>query len=213
MDEANMTYMAVQKELKCDENLLRILFEALMICTGEKLNMLKALKDGFEGESSKAFDKLQQLMVDPELLEKTIFDFDFSNPDDSLYKYHMLLAVNSLKMLKSLSKRDVEFFLKRMPVFIGDEKKRGIVGDFFHRLVSILALSGLSILWAEPNPEEAVRDEIIRVVRVGKGAFPFGSLLNHSCIPNIIRIPVDNKYAFIVQQPILKGQQLTVRYA
>jgi hypothetical protein len=42
-------------------------------------------------------DKLKQLMSDPELSNKTIFDFDFSDPDDPLYKFHQLVAFNGLQ--------------------------------------------------------------------------------------------------------------------
>jgi hypothetical protein len=56
----------------------RILHESLVICSG-------------------SYDKLKQLMIDPELSNKTIFDFDFSNPDDPMFKFHQLVAFNGLQ--------------------------------------------------------------------------------------------------------------------
>lgn len=41
-------------------------------------------------------NKLKLLLTDPELRNKTMFDLELSNPDDSNYKYNQLLAFNSL---------------------------------------------------------------------------------------------------------------------
>lgn len=53
-----------------------------------------------------------------------------------------------------------------------------------------------------PNVEE----------ELGSGVFPFSSLINHSCSPNLYRLLVDNKQVFIVKKPIEAGQQLFVGY-
>lgn len=49
-------------------------------------------------------------------------------------------------------------------------------------------------------------------IEIGSGVFPFSSLINHSCSPNLYRLFVDNKQVFIVKKPIEAGQQLFVGY-
>lgn len=50
------------------------------------------------------------------------------------------------------------------------------------------------------------------VISTGNGSFPFCSLLNHHCSPNIGRIFVDGKIVLIVQRPINQGGQLFDNY-
>lgn len=42
----------------------------------------------------------------------------------------------------------------------------------------------------------------------GIGCYPFMSLINHSCVPNINRIYVDDKMFLLVERPIEKGEQI-----
>lgn len=46
------------------------------------------------------------------------------------------------------------------------------------------------------------------IVPVGSGGYPFLSLLNHSCSPNVNRIFIDNMNILVVQRPIKNGDQL-----
>jgi SET domain-containing protein len=43
-------------------------------------------------------------------------------------------------------------------------------------------------------------------------ALCFGGLLNHSCIPNVEVVSVDDKVAYYVVRPIKAGEQLFVSY-
>ena len=47
---------------------------------------------------------------------------------------------------------------------------------------------------------------------LGSGAFPFCSLINHACTPNILRIPFGSKMVIFVLRPIKKGEQLFDNY-
>ena len=47
---------------------------------------------------------------------------------------------------------------------------------------------------------------------VGSGVFPFMSLLNHSCYPNVDTTGVDNKFVLTVSRPIKAGEQIFVSY-
>lgn len=43
---------------------------------------------------------------------------------------------------------------------------------------------------------------------IGIGCYPFISLVNHSCAPNVNRIYVEDKMLLLVERPIKKGEQL-----
>lgn len=44
------------------------------------------------------------------------------------------------------------------------------------------------------------------------GAYPFSSLVNHSCAPNVKRVCIGNKIAMVVLRPLKVGQQLYDNY-
>ena len=48
--------------------------------------------------------------------------------------------------------------------------------------------------------------------KYGVGIFPFMSLLNHSCYPNVNTITVDNKFVLTVSRPIKAGEQIFITY-
>lgn len=50
------------------------------------------------------------------------------------------------------------------------------------------------------------------VVAVGSGSYPFISLINHHCAPNVNRVFVHDKNTLVVQRPIKKGEQLFDNY-
>lgn len=50
------------------------------------------------------------------------------------------------------------------------------------------------------------------VVAVGSGSYPFISLINHNCAPNVNRVFVHDKNVLVVQRSIKKGEQLFDNY-
>lgn len=50
------------------------------------------------------------------------------------------------------------------------------------------------------------------VVAVGSGNYPFISLINHSCAPNVTRVFLHDKNVLVVQRPIKNGEQLFDNY-
>lgn len=50
------------------------------------------------------------------------------------------------------------------------------------------------------------------VVSTGNGSYPFSSLINHSCTPNVTRIFIDDKIVLVVLIPINKGEQVFDNY-
>lgn len=157
-------------------NLLqRILLESLSICGG-------------------SFSKLQQLIHDVELSNKTVFDFDFNNTEDLSYNYHMLLAIISLKKSKTVHLQYLDA-INQHPVlqFIKTQEERNIARKCLVHFARIVALNAFHIA-------------------DGKGVFAFSSLLNHSCIPNVSWRLVDTKMVLVVMSSIPKDQQLFVTY-
>lgn len=49
-------------------------------------------------------------------------------------------------------------------------------------------------------------------VSYGSGAYAFCSLINHSCAPNIVRLPIGQRIAIFVLRPIKAGEQLLDNY-
>jgi SET domain len=172
----------------------RILYEALDICDG-------------------SFEKLEQLLKDPKLSRKTIFDFDLSNPTDLLLRYHQLLAFNSLLPGPATVEMD---FINDHPVLnlLKTEDERRIAIVFMKRTFRILEYNCIGLNWHTPQrtENEDEKPEVLKRIEVGSGALLFGSLLNHSCAHNIDRIMLDNKVVFYARMPIKKDQQLFISY-
>jgi SET domain len=150
-----------------------------------------------------SFTKLKQLLIDPELSNKTIFDFDLSNPDDPLYKYHLLLAVNGLSMHHN---SHINVTLPVQP--FQNEENDKVAKDFMIRFCRIVRNNCFDMEWMVASKSQESSDSKL----LGSGIFPFGSLLNHSCISNIDAQIVDNKFVYIVRLPISNGEQLFVSY-
>lgn len=173
----------------------RMLFESLAICGG-------------------SFDKLKQLMKETDLKRSTIFDFNLNDPNDPSYKYNLLATICSLTQVQSVS-NEVVRYLSHHPVLdlIKNDNEKEIARDFLLRSFRILTVNSFGIEWVVPirYPHDTNKDTIVTKL-AGDGLCQFGSLLNHSCSPNVDRVFVDNKFVFFVRRPIQKGQQLFTCY-
>lgn len=191
---ATKSFVNAENKQKMHDIKQRMLFEALAICDG-------------------SFDKLNQLMDAADLRPKTIFDFELSNPNDTLYKYNLLMSIMSLSQIGSVSDEVVRY-LSRHPVLdsIKNEADTEIAKRFLLRCFRILTVNSFGIEWVVPaQPRDSTKDTITTKL-AGDALCLFGSLLNHSCSPNVDRIFVDNKFVFFVRRPISKGQQLFICY-
>lgn len=172
----------------------RMLFEALAVCGG-------------------SFEKLKELMEETELEKKTIFDFDFSDPNDPHYKHNLLLSIISLVQASKVSDEVVRY-LSNHPVLdtLKSQADKDIAKDFLLRSFKMLTVNSFGIEWVVPAKPTDFNKESVNTKLAGDGLCQFGSLINHSCSPNIDRLFVDNKFVFYVRRPILKGQQLFTCY-
>lgn len=194
IDVATKTFFHAENKLKMHDIKQRMLFEALAICDG-------------------SFNKLNELMDATDLDKKTVFDFDSSNLNDPLYKYNALMSIMSLSQIATVSS-EVVTYLSHHPVLesITDEAYKEIAKRFLLRCFRILTVNSFGIEWVVPaRPRDFTKDSIITKL-AGDAICLFGSLINHSCSPNVDRIFFDNKFVFFVRRPIYKGQQLFISY-
>ena len=146
-------------------------------------------------------DTMYELLMND--MKKTVFDFDLSNPDDPMHKKNLLIAVNSLSTeveVEGLNSAEIH------PKYTERETECAL------KYLLIWATNGYymqenthAILGSRADKYEF--GEII-----GSGMFPFLSLLNHSCCPNVKNITVDNKFVLVVSRPIKAGEQIFVYY-
>lgn len=181
----------IEWNLKRSDMFQRILFEALNICDGK-------------------FGLLEQLMVDPELSSKTVFDFDWSDPNDRLYKYRSLLVINGL--MPGPRDQEMKQIIQQHLVLghLKNEDEKEIAANFMQRISRIITWNCVGFDWIAPSYPGGL--ESFKIVDVGSGILRFGSLFNHSCDQNVNRMTVDNKIIFQVNRPIAKGQQLFINY-
>lgn len=176
---------------------LRTFFEALNIFNGslDNLNLMLANKN-------------------PDF---TIFDVDM---EDVMYKQQLFTALHTLST--NLDRRSVIEKFRRAIVC-------SILGDFFqkHSRLSSTLSSGeknkflMSFLYQHTQIAESNFHELYALSphtshqeneQFGVGSFPFCSLLNHSCAPNVIRLTFDGYNHIVVSRRIMKGEQIFDNY-
>lgn len=150
-------------------------------------------------------------------LNKTVFDFDLSNPRDPSYRKNLLLVVNS--MAKSENSRIVItdkmkaiFNSSPFDTLWESEDDRDFLIDCFHNQLRIHNTNQL-----EMGEHTLVQDSVASapywyVKTIGSGLCPFASLFNHSCDANVKRTCIDNRIAFVIAKPVAKGEQLFLSY-
>lgn len=127
-----------------------------------------------------SIEDLQDFLCENESHHRTIFDFDFSDSDETRNDKSRLLAMFTLIEGVSFSGTCAED-----------------VAKFFYQLAWKIANEYTSIPLASTDCF---------------GLYLFGSLLNHSCAPNVLAKEFDDKNVFFVIRPITEGQQLFISY-
>lgn len=193
-DEATKNFHQAEVSLRCIDFTQRILLEALNICNG-------------------SFEKLLTLIDDNSLATKTVFDFDWNDPNNPKNKIHSLLAFNSLQLGPI---NDELAYVETHPVLslFNDEREKSIARAFMTRIARILTVNCYSLDWWTPRHEDDGSSLLsgANKMKIGSSILIFGSLFNHSCAPNLDRMVFDNKFVFIVRRPIEKGEQVFISY-
>lgn len=157
-------------------------------------------------------EELRRILGDA--TSRTVFDFDLSNPEDPLYKMNLLLAAKSLSTAFAMKPQgccNYGFrFIAEMVAPKSDEKQKFLM-ELLPKMWSLLSTNQFGL---QHNSREIGPDYVrsFNFQDIGSGLFPFASLFNHSCDPNVKYITVDNKLAFVVSRPITAGKQLFISY-
>jgi hypothetical protein len=116
--------------------------------------------------------------------EKNILDFNFSNKNDKHYLKNLAKSLFSLKCLSDY------------------ENEKEFV-DYFE---GVMLANGIGLaLVAERGDGEMHKCNGISLCL-------FGSYFNHSCDPNVQRLPLENRIVFYARKPVKKGEQLFMTY-
>lgn len=143
-------------------------------------------------------DQLLQLLERSGDQERTIFDFDWSIPDDSSYEQKMLIALNGLcKDYNETVEVNPEVLLNIPPI-----KERQRSPDEKHQLLSYIIKLYMII------STNTLKDSSDRL----QGIYLFQSLLNHSCLPNVDCIPFEDQLVVVATRPIKAGEQIFCYY-
>lgn len=132
---------------------------------------------------------------------KSVFDFDFSKVDDLQREKNLLQVINSFQrnpipddMITTVDKH-----VELMQSITTNPNHQRFLAEFMKKQLEIIITNSFGLA----SEEFGV---------IGSGIFAFSSFFNHSCAPNITRIVVENKLAFVVTRPVEKDQQLFVCY-
>lgn len=150
----------------------------------------------------------------------TVFDFeDFEAPQ------HKLLSINSLI---ASDETDVERMILEEMFQISPKLKEmwlshsDFIENFLKRQIQIGRLNYHEIYVWPLKRGRIQNDDVDNFtgslayqrgeIAAGNGSYPFCSLLNHHCAPNISRMFINDKLVLVVQRTIKKGDQLFDNY-
>lgn len=126
----------------------------------------------------------------------TVFDFDFSK--NAALRQNLLKCIISLSggRRKCATDEDVENF----KLSVGHDRNGEFLASFAQHLMAICAMNQYSMQFYDALKSKHSN--------LGNCLLPFGSLINHSCDPNIVWVLAENKFVFIAAKPIQAGAQL-----
>jgi hypothetical protein len=145
----------------------------------------------------------------------SVFDFDFSDVNDSQRNFKLLQAFCGLHTLKKSDEQLRKFYqiaaeALEDPNFedlLAKKKDREDMIDFVCLLMLIADSNHRLFGHKKFNNNQVILEKSGDV-----GFFPFHSLFNHSCDANAVQVAVDNKLAVVVLRPIPAGSQVFVTY-
>lgn len=152
-------------------------------------------------EITGSLEELQKLM-NRQTSSKTIMDFDLSDPKDPMNDKNRILATTSLAEREPWS---AEAYAKYESVTqqlqTETEDERDFMRNYLVRCLKSMTVNFFHFFWS-PNQLEGQ----------GFALCSLAAYFAHSCDPNVEKIDVDNKFAFVVKKPIAAGEQLFMNY-
>lgn len=147
---------------------------------------------------------------------KTLFDFDWNNPQDSSWNENVVMTVNALTTVRETEFTRTEplsdlLDLPPFDSFVQTDEDQEFIESFAHKQLRILD-TNLYDLKQHSRLSEAFRLRGTFGQSIGSGLCMFASLFSHSCDPHVKRITVDNKIAFVVVRPVWAGKQVYISY-
>lgn len=164
----------------------RSLFQALHVCGS--LENLENLVKGFHTST-------------------TVFDLDLNRNLDEV-EQKLVLVCYSLEDAQptELEMLFAENFVERhekVKNLWRNQDQRSFLITFVTKLIGIMNRNSFTMHWTSSTSDG---DE------TGCGIFPFASLINHSCSPNLFRVCVDGSVALTARHPIQPNEQLFICY-
>lgn len=149
---------------------------------------------------------LEKSFNENESLSRSVYDFDFADHDNG----NPANGKNYLISLLCLARNDKDYTndspekLFRVHPELSHlwTSHEAFIRKFFLRILQIgdsnfHGMCGWSLRKYDQVPQ-----------MIGIGCYPFISLVNHGCAPNVNRIYVEDKMILVVERPIKKGEQL-----
>jgi hypothetical protein len=177
---------------------LRTFFEALSIFNGDAVAMKEFLNSI---ESSEA----------------TVFDFDFTKMSELESRKTLLHTIDALVTNES-SRTNSDLFQRSNVCAIMsnlllnhttlgsnlNEETAIMFRKFIFKQSQISALNFHGLY--------GMSDNSLDEDQFGSGSFPFCSLINHSCVPNLVRVNFKAKNYVVVNRPVKAGEQIFDNY-
>jgi SET and MYND domain-containing protein 4 len=159
----------------------------------------------FDGD----IEKLQDFVNEIDRTASTVYDFDFTDTNSCGNVKNYLRCLNSLS--RSSKNFSLEFHAEvmRNHPMLKDlwAEHENFIRKFLQRQCQTNDLYFHGIFGGSLRKEDTVNTKSLQM-SIGSGWFPFCSLINHSCAPNVMRIYVEGKVALVACRPISAGQQL-----
>lgn len=191
MDHANRTFHRYECEALTQLNAvgswrmaLRSFFDALSICDG-------------------SIEELEKIAKECDELKSTVFNFDLSDEKDPEFNKNRLRCLLSLFSNIEVESKDFKTIFTAHPLLRRMwATHETFIKNIIDRFMQIEILNFHSIKGSSLSKKKSYR------AALGDGAFIFCSLVNHSCVPNVMRVVVDGRMVMIVERPIQQGEQL-----
>lgn len=152
-----------------------------------------------------SIEGLEKFLSENEGASRTIFDSEATSEEEAK---HLLLVLMSLEKSSKIFSLHQHREIFKASTFLSSvwETNSFFIQKFLQRLCQIADLNFHGIFSGSSNLQTT--DESNLQQSIGSGVLLCGSLINHSCSNNVLRICVEGKIAFVVSRPVEKGAQL-----